>query len=216
MTVRLTKYVHACLLLETEDRSVLLDPGQMGFESGLFDISRLARLDAIAITHEHFDHFHLPFVQALVQKFPGVKIVSTPDVVRQLSEVSITASNEADDLIEILPWSHESMEPLSGGNTAQNIGVHIASLLTHPGDSYQADHSKDIFAMPLAGPWGAAIEGVRLAEKLQPKAVVPIHDWMWNEEWRQSMYDRCEAFFQSRGINFIRPTDGQAIELNLL
>ncbi|MBA2279534.1 MBL fold metallo-hydrolase [Candidatus Saccharibacteria bacterium] len=211
---KLTKYVHACLLLESEKATVLIDPGQMSFESGLFTANSLQRLDAIAITHEHFDHFYLPFVQQLVQWFPHVKIVSPSSLKAQLTASGIHVDNST-QLIHAQHAQHESMEPLSGGVTADNILVDVLGVLTHPGDSYQVDKSKAIFALPLAGPWGSAIDGIKLSDKLHPKYIMPIHDWMWNDHWRISMYERCEVYFAGKGISFLKPTDGQTISLTL-
>ncbi|MDQ3123377.1 MAG: MBL fold metallo-hydrolase [bacterium] len=214
MYVRLTKFVHACLLVEAESGTVLIDPGQMSHESGLFKVADLSRLDAIAITHEHFDHFSPTFVHELCQKFPEVPIISTPAVRQALTEANIKTGNTS-PLIEATSIQHENMEPLSGGFTADNIAVNVLNILTHPGDSLQSTLSKSIFAMPLAGPWGSAIAGIRLAEALRPRFVVPIHDWMWNDAWRKDMYERCKVYFAGKNIEFLMPVDGEAIDIKL-
>lgn len=214
MKLRVTKFVHACLLVETDDTTTLIDPGQMSVESGLLKIENFARLDAIAITHEHFDHFDPNFTTELIKKFPGSAVISTPSVLAQLREHGIERPTSHAS-VTASPLPHESMEPLSGGVTAENVMVEVLNALTHPGDSYQLTSTKAVLALPLAGPWGAAIEGIQLAEKLKPTHIIPIHDWMWNDAWRLSMYDRCEQYFSSKGITFLKPVDGQQIELDL-
>lgn len=214
MKLRITKYVHACLLVENDELSVLVDPGQMSVESGLLGADDLKRLDAVAITHEHFDHFERSFVTTLLERFPQAALISTANVISQLKQNGIerTADHRA---VVASPLAHESMEPLSGGVTADNIMVEVLGQLTHPGDSYQLEHTASVLALPLAGPWGAAIEGIRLAESLRPRFIIPIHDWMWNDSWRLSMYDRCEAYFAQHGITFLKPIDGQPLEIDL-
>jgi L-ascorbate metabolism protein UlaG (beta-lactamase superfamily) len=97
----------------------------------------------------------------------------------------------------------------------QNVEIHYKKLLTHPGDSHQLQKTNPILFVPLAGPWGAPIEAVRMADRLKPRVVIPIHDWMWNEEWRESMYDRIEEYFSKQGIKVLKPVNGQTIELEI-
>jgi hypothetical protein len=57
------------------------------------------------------------------------------------------------------------------------------------------------------------IAATGMALDLKPKAIVPIHDWHWNEAARQAAYDKLEKFFAEHGITFIKVADGQAIDL---
>jgi len=212
--MRVTKYVHSCLLFEDDDSTVLFDPGQMSWESRLLDVAKLERLDSIIITHEHFDHYYDLFVKSLKEKFPDVEIVTTPSLAEKLTAMDITnVKSTSTDKVEIVTAPHESMEPLAPPPTVQNIGVHYKGVLTHPGDSYHIAASKQILALPLAGPWGATIDGIRLATALKPKIIVPIHDWMWNDFWRQDMYGRLQQYFYNIGIKFINIVDGFPVEL---
>ncbi len=212
--MKLTKFVHACILVEDEEHTALFDPGQFSWESGLFNVDALDRLDRVIISHEHFDHFHLPFVKEIFSRFPDVTFVSTEQVVAQLHEQGITnASSTSDDLADVAPLEHASMAPLAPLPMSQNIRVHYKNKVTHPGDSLELTETKDVLFLPLAGPWEAAINAVRLAVSLKPKVVVPIHDWMWSEQWRNVMHDRMEAFFGEQGIRFIKAIDGEPVEI---
>jgi L-ascorbate metabolism protein UlaG (beta-lactamase superfamily) len=214
--MKLTKFVHACVLVEDGEHVGLFDPGQFSWESGLFKLDALPRLDYVMITHEHFDHFYEPFIDALFQKFPDAMFFSTTGVVSRLKHKGIQKSlSLSHDHVTVQSLSHESMEPLAPPPQVQNVALHYKDKITHPGDSHHLKTTHDILFLPLAGPWGAAIDGVRMAVKLKPKAVLPIHDWMWNDQWRQVMYDRMEQFFPEHDIQFLRPIDGQPIEVHL-
>lgn len=212
--MKLTKYVHACVLVEDEQHTTLFDPGQFSWESGLFDVSKLEKLDFVIITHEHFDHFSESFVQALAQKFPDAKFLSTPEVAQKLKALGITnTSADSNDFVKLTPLDHDSMEPLRPGPMCQNVAVNYKDKVSHPGDSHHLTESKEVLFLPVAGSWGSTIEAVRMTVKLKPKAIVPIHDWMWNDKWRSTMYDRMEAFFAEQNIRFIKSIDGESFEI---
>ncbi len=211
--MKITKYVHACLLAQTDEASVLFDPGEFSWNSGLFDIAALEKLDYIVITHEHFDHFHLPFVQALVAKFPQVRIISTEAVVHKLHEAGIAnAACESMGPVHVFSTKqHADLSPL--GETPENIAIHFADMLTVGGDRHDLEESKQILALTITAPWGSMAEAVKMALTLKPQKIVPVHDWHWNDEARSQAYARCEAFFKEQGITFIPLIDGQAVEV---
>lgn len=211
--MKITKFVHACLLVETEVQTILIDPGQFSWESGLFDVDSLDRIDTIVITHGHFDHFHQPFVEAVLQKFPDVQFVSTPTVVEKLREIGVqnTTSDSVESVEIFSRKGHADLRPL--GEAPENIAVHIAGRLTVGGDRHDLEGSKDILALTVTAPWGSMMDAAAMAQNLKPKIIIPIHDWHWTEAARSSAYDRLESFFADQNITFLKPVDGQVFEV---
>ena len=211
--MKITKFVHSCLLVETPERVAVFNPGQFSWDSGIFTIDALTRLDDIVITHEHGDHMSIAFIKALVTKFPKARITTTQDAAKQLADAGLNnVVTESSDGIELFATNHESTEPL--GPTPQNIGVHYLDLLTDPGDSHTFDQTKKILALPVTAPWGTVMRAAQLGAELTPKYIIPIHDWHWSSEARAIFYDRLEAFFKDKGITFIKAVDGEVIELD--
>jgi len=68
--MKLTKLVHACLIVEKGDRKILVDPGNYSWQSGLVKSELLKGIDAVVITHGHPDHLHKDFVKAVVEYSP--------------------------------------------------------------------------------------------------------------------------------------------------
>lgn len=208
----ITKYVHSCFVVESDARVGIMDPGVFSWDAGIFDIDALARLDDIIITHEHPDHCHLPFLQALIQKFPNAQITTSPAAAAKLRAWGLArVSTEPTSEIELFAAPHEPTEPLNP--TPENIGVHYLGLLTNPGDSYQFTTTKSILAMPITAPWGDLVHSAALAADLKPKYVLPIHDWHWNTGARQQSYGRLTTFFEERGITFVPLVDGKSVQL---
>lgn len=211
--MKITKYVHACLLVETGTQNILVDPGQFSWESGLVSVDALPQLDAVVITHEHFDHFHPPFVAAVLKKFPGVSFVTTPSVASKLHDMgAVRIFSDSIEGIEVFSKKrHASLEPLS--RTPENIAVHIADKLTVGGDRQDLEETKEILALTVTAPWGSMIAAVGMAQRLKPKVIVPVHDWHWSDEARAAAYDKLKEFFADHNIDFRKPTNGQAIEV---
>ncbi len=210
--MKITKFVHACLLVETPERVALFDPGTMS--SPVIDITKLDRLDDIFITHEHPDHKDIDFIKQLVAKFPDVRITSTNQVVKQLDEAGITASNQPLAGAVFFESPHESVAPLFSGSI-EEIGVHYLDALSHPGDSHSFKETKDILALPITAPWGSTIRALNLALELKPKHVLPIHDWHWRDEAREQTYNNFERILGEQGITFYKLQTGVPVEIDI-
>ncbi len=115
--MKVTKYIHSCLLVEESGKVILLDPGNYTLDSRLLPtLSSLASggtldsmqsLDYLIITHEHQDHFDMGLVKQIVTKFSDVKIITTPTVVEQLKGEGINAQSEGDEFISVELINHD-------------------------------------------------------------------------------------------------------------
>ena len=208
--MRITKFVHACLLVEMPDgRTALFDPGSYS----TVDPDELTRLDDIFITHNHSDHMDVGLIQRLVAKFPNVRVTATAEGMEQLAEAGIAASNQAPEGATIFDSQHEPVEPLF--TTPQEHGIHYLDMFTHPGDSHRFRETKAVLALPVQGPWGSTVNAAQLALDLKPRYIIPIHDWHWNDAARKSTYDSLEQFFKKSGIMFIKAVNGTPFTLDV-
>ena len=82
--MKITKFGHCCLLLETQEKRILVDPGRFSEQQ-----NELTDLDIILITHEHADHCHTESVKKIVEKNPDVLIVTNTSVASLLRSLSI-------------------------------------------------------------------------------------------------------------------------------
>lgn len=208
--MKITKFVHSCLLVEMPEpvnRTVLFDPGVMSEDA--VNVEVLEFLDDIIITHNHSDHMSMPLIKKLVEKFPDVRITATPEAVEQLEQEGLKATSEASDGIVFFDAPHEDVEPMFP--VTQEIGVHYLDLLTDPGDSHTFNETKAILALPVTAPWGSTIKAAKLALELKPKHILPIHDWHWSDAARQGTYANLEKLFADNGITFHKLETGQPV-----
>jgi L-ascorbate metabolism protein UlaG (beta-lactamase superfamily) len=212
--MKITKFVHSCLLIEMPapvNRTVLFDPGVMS----PVPVDTLSYLDDIFITHTHSDHLDVELIKKLVEKFPDVRITTTPEIVETLQAVGVTASAQAPEGVSFFASPHEVIRPYMPYDPPQEIGIHYLDLLTHPGDSHSFTETKSILALPVEAPWGSTVNAVQLALELKPKYIVPIHDWHWSDEARASSYKGLEKIFAEQGITFISPINGESFTINV-
>lgn len=209
--MKITKFVHSCLLVETPDRVALFDPGSMSTPH--LQLDNIAKLDDIFVTHGHGDHLDPAFIKQAVAKFPEVRITSTKEVVETLAKDSITASTDPPEGVSFFAAPHEKVEPVFP--QPENIGIHYLDVLSDPGDSHSFNETKQILALPITAPWGSSIRAVTLALELKPKHVLPIHDWHWSDQARQSTYDRYAELLAKEGITFHKLQTGQPVDITV-
>src|SRR6185437_7431262 len=68
--MKLTKHEHACVVLERDGTSIVIDPGS--FSSGAAEI--IAGAETILLTHEHFDHVNEAAVNEALSARPDLRV----------------------------------------------------------------------------------------------------------------------------------------------
>ena len=208
--MKLTKYLHSCLLLEEGGKTILIDPGNYTYDAKVFPLETFKNLDYIFITHEHMDHMHVPFIKELLLKLPNVIISTNSQAVATLAKEGISATTDLPDFatVEVIPH-----EDVFGIEVPLNSEFTFMNTFTHPGDSFQSTKTARIFALPMQAPWGSLTEAINHVMKLKPEIVVPIHDWHWRDEVRVGLYKKVEEYLKSQNITFIPLETGKVVEL---
>lgn len=208
--MKITKYLHSCLVVEEQNTTILIDPGVFTYQEKALSVHALNKIDYILITHEHTDHLFMPFVMEIVGKFPDIKIISNESVAKLLEKESIKASTLETDNFKMEEAVHEKIWDSA---PPQNTVYKIFDKLIHPGDSVHFSSTADVLALPITAPWGSTTNAVQKALEVKPKVIIPIHDWMWKDEVRQQMYQRLEKFFPQYDIQFKGLEAGETVEV---
>ena len=69
--MKLTKFQHACVVLEKDGSTLIIDPGTYSR-----DFITPHRVDAIIITHEHPDHFDEKRIQQILTTHPKATVIA--------------------------------------------------------------------------------------------------------------------------------------------
>lgn len=208
--MKVTKFIHSCLLVKTENVVYLIDPGQYSYQSKTLNLDKIENIDYILITHEHQDHMDLSFIKEVLEKFPNVKIHTNPSAAEILNNEGINTLSDLPDEVSKEEVDHEAV---FGSKPPENLLYTIDGYLTHPGDSYHFENSAKVLCLPVQAPWGSLVQAVELAISLKPKVIIPIHDWHWRKEAKEAFYKRLEGYFAEKDIKFIPIEDGVEVEV---
>jgi L-ascorbate metabolism protein UlaG (beta-lactamase superfamily) len=214
--MKITKFTHSCLFVETsvqgEHRTALFDPGVYS----TYKESSFSSLDDILITHKHPDHMDIERIRRLRLDFPRVTITAPIDAKEMLLTAGIADIRTTPSRgIRFFDAPHESIKPLVDSDVPDELGVHYLDVLSDPGDSHSFHETMPVLALPICAPWGSTVQAVRIALELQPKYIIPTHDWHWHDQAREEMYDRLEKRFAAKGIIFLSLKNGEPQDLNI-
>ncbi|MBI2577757.1 MAG: MBL fold metallo-hydrolase [Candidatus Wildermuthbacteria bacterium] len=209
--MKISKYLHSCLLVGENGKTALVDPGIYTQEQKALKVKSLKDLDYVLYTHSHYDHFHPPMLQEILKKFPEVQVITTQDIAGQIQKAGIQADVQivGNGEIELMAAAHEPIF----GMEVENTGFHIFGKLTHPGDSLHFNATKAVLALPITAPWGTMVAALEKASQLKPKVVIPIHDWHWREDAQQAFYGMATQYFEKQGIQFKGLKLGEVFEI---
>lgn len=181
--MNITKYGHACLLIEEGDVRLLIDPGEYS------TIPHLKDIDAVLITHEHGDHLDMEALKKVFAENFEMRIITNEGAAKIIRDEGLTVDvlEENNDTqvkgVSIKRYGHEHALMYEGLPRCVNGGFMIADRLFHPGDSFFVPPVPvEILALPVSGPWMKLGECIDYAKAVNPKVVFPIHDGMLKPE----------------------------------
>lgn len=175
--MQLTKYDHACLLIDSDSRRLLIDPGSY---TNLPD--GLAGIGAIVVTHEHFDHLDVPNLRRVLEQSPEAKIFSTEHVAASLKEEGLDCQAVTGQSTETaagfqLHFKEVDHSIIYGVSSCRNLCIGVDDFLYYPGDSFAHDDRRyQVLALPASGPWFNMAEAIDMAKGFDGKYIFASHD----------------------------------------
>ncbi len=185
--MKITKYNQSCLLVETNNKRILIDPGKIGYEKSL--LNEWSKIDYILITHRHGDHCNTDAINEIVKR-DGAKIYTTKEVADNVNLIDpiIIKQNDIIDLgdikIEVTKAIHGFFTKMkkAGGEIFENVGYIIDDgnkrlYTTSDTINFNNDYKCDILCMPFNGNGLTLgiIDGVMFAEDINPDLLLPVH-----------------------------------------
>ncbi|MDB5083052.1 MAG: fold metallo-hydrolase [Chloroflexi bacterium] len=207
--MRITKYIHSCLLLEEAGHKLLFDPGKFSFIEGRVKPELFGDVNAIAISHEHPDHVDVDALKQIVGQSRATVIANSQVAARLQTEGIAVQSLETGPqevggfTIQAIPAQHE---PILAGELPQNTAYLVNGRILNPGDSFQpsllAYAGVELLILPVMAPWLTELAVYEFARKIQPQQVIPVHDGYSKDFFLKLRYTNYDSYLSKLNIKF--------------
>ncbi|MCR2784605.1 MULTISPECIES: MBL fold metallo-hydrolase [unclassified Microbacterium] len=212
--MRVTKHEHACLRLERDGKTLIIDPGS--FTLPLTDVKGLV---GIVVTHEHADHWtpdHLDRLLALAADTP----IFAP--------AGVAAAAPGYDITVVSPGDTVTLEPFTltffGGRhnvihesipVVDNVGVLVNDEFYYAGDSYAVPKGADVrlLAAPVGAPWLKIGEAMDFVLAVGPRRAFATHDMTLSRVGLQMGRARLKWATEQGGGEFLELEPGGTFDL---
>lgn len=213
--MKVTKYEHACIVLEELGQYLVIDPGVLS-PSFPLDLQNVA---AVVVTHEHADHLDASKLAAILVINPDMVIFAPKEVLDLLTDVEAskviaepgsthTAGSFALDFFGLDHAIIYETVPCA------NIGVMVNKTLYYPGDSFtNPEQEVKVLALPSGAPWMKVGEAMAFMKLIQPKVSFPTHDSLYNETGASSSNNWLSVQATALGIDYKVLKTGESINV---
>lgn len=209
--MRLTKLGHACIRVEHEGVTVVVDPGVFT------DAEAVDGADAVLITHEHPDHYladHLRATDASIWTIEAVARqirADAPDVAERVTVVSPEESFDVGLPVRAVGELHAVIHPeLPRFDNSGYVLTVGESRIYHPGDALTPPGEQvDLLCVPVSAPWLKASEGIDFAREVRAPRNLAIHDRVYSEAGLGIVDGHMNRFLPDEGLEYVRLADGK-------
>lgn len=218
--MKIQKFLHSCLLVEHEGARVLFDPGLYSFIEGRVKPEVFNNIDAILITHEHFDHVDVAGLKVILKNNPQASVYGNSGVVEHLKKegVTVIVFEEGEKRIKGLPiWAKFAQHATILSPAPKNTAYIVGGKLLITGDSFDEELEKlkgiEVLALPIMAPWLRAIDAVAFAAAVGAKKIFPVHDGFARDFFLERQYPGFAKAFAEAKIDFYPLQIGEALEI---
>lgn len=217
--MKLTKWDHACVVIEKDGRALVIDPGS--FTRELPEIDGVA---AVVITHEHPDHWTPQHLRRLTGGSPTVRVIGPEGVARAIAEsgsdISVEVVSAGDRLdvggfrLDFFGGAHAVIHPSMP--IVDNVGVLVdGGAFYYGGDSYSepGDARVDVLAAPVGAPWLKISEAMDYVEAVAPRRSFPTHECTLSAAGLSMSNERIASMTEAGGGEHVPLTPGGSLEI---
>lgn len=207
--MRITKFGHACVRLETGDHTIVLDPG------GFTEPEAVDGATAVLITHEHADHYspdNLRRTDAPIHTIGAVAAKireEAPDVAERVTVVE----REFDSGVptRVVGEKHAVIHPEMHRFDNSGYLLEVEDIrVFHPGDSLTVpEEDVDLLLLPVSAPWLKVSECIDFARDVGAQRSLAIHDKVYSETGLKMVDAHLSRMLGERAQTYVRLQPGQ-------
>ena len=180
--MKLTKHEHACVVLEKDGASIVIDPGS--FSPGAARSSRRRR---DPVTHEHMDHVNEAAINEALAARSDLRVYAPAALGASSPRTRPVHRGRGGDTLTIASFG----VTVHGGEHAiihpdipviANVGYLFDGSLYHPGDAYFVPEVPvSVLLLPTSGPWMKFSEAADFVRAVRPQQIVQIHEMLLSD-----------------------------------
>ncbi len=210
--ITFTKKSHACVRLEKDGRTLVIDPG------GFSEDDAALGADAILVTHEHPDHFDEARLRTGLEANPAAEIWTLKSVADQISAAfpgRVHTVGHGDTFtaagfdVQVHGELHAVIHPDIPRIT--NVGYLVDGSVFHPGDALTVpDQPVQTLMLPVMAPWNKISEVIEYVREVKPLRAYDVHDALLTDLARPIYDNQIGAL---GGTDHLRLTPGETADL---
>jgi L-ascorbate metabolism protein UlaG (beta-lactamase superfamily) len=209
--MRITKFGHACVRVESGGHTIVIDPG------GFTEPEAVDGATAVLITHEHADHYsadHLGRTDAPVHTIAAVAAKIREDVPEVAERVTVVAPDQQFDPgvpTMVVGEKHAVIHPEMQHFDNSGYLLQVEDLtIFHPGDSLTLPGVHvDLLLLPVSAPWLKISECIDFARDVGAQRSLAIHDKVYSETGLKMVDVHLSRMLGERAQTFVRLQPGQ-------
>jgi L-ascorbate metabolism protein UlaG (beta-lactamase superfamily) len=213
--MRLTKLGHACVSLEKDGATLVIDPGTWS-GPGVLNGAQ-----AVLVTHEHPDHLDAAAVRAALTDDPALELWSNPSVTAQFADFGSRVHEVAEgDVItpagfDVHVYGRDHAQIMPEVPIIANTGFAVEGLVFHPGDSFTVPQEPvATLLLPVSAPWLKFAEVASYAREVAPaRGGIAIHDAIVSPEGIGLISRLLTMVGGGDGAQFVRLDPGTVVDL---
>lgn len=205
--MKITKYEHACMVVEDNGEAIIIDPGMW-----TTSLKVPENVVGIIVTHAHQDHLSLEIIEKVTIQNPNAQIIAHGDVLSDLDGFNVKPVAVHETLhvggFELEFFGGEHAPIRSDWPTIANLGVLINKSLYYPGDSFAVPEKPvNVLALPISAPWLKFSEVAEFLLAVHPNNVFPVHDAILSDHGKQLLDTMTKNIADTIGANYRRIDD---------
>ncbi|GAA2423569.1 MBL fold metallo-hydrolase [Actinomadura vinacea] len=213
--MRLTKLGHACVRLQKDDRTLVIDPGAFTPEGDALDGA-----DAVLITHEHFDHFDPDRLRKAMAENPALEVWTSRTVAANLADLGgrVHQVGHGDAVtvagfdVHVYGEDHEILHP--DVPPIPNTGFLVDGEVFHPGDALTVPGEPvGTLCLPGNAPWMKVPELYLYTREVRPERAFVVHDGLLNDNGLAVMETHVTNAGKELGKEFRRLKPGESVDV---
>jgi L-ascorbate metabolism protein UlaG (beta-lactamase superfamily) len=207
--MKITKYLHSCLVFELDGYKLLFDPGKFSFADGEVTPGMFADVDSVIITHIHPDHLDTENLKRILDLSKAV-VYTNAQVGELLTTEGILFSLMEQGVYNVGPFKLQAFavqhEPLLDNPVPQMTGFIINDKVLHPVDSMETRLTEypniELLLLVTMAPFANELRIAGFADRVRPKQILPVHDGYAKEFFIKQRYQNYSRHFEKIGTKF--------------